>query len=169
MVLEQINKNRKANIDEKLLRLPLATGVYKFLDEQGNILYVGKALNLRNRVRSYFQGDILDRPRIRQMMPFVCDLDIVETNNEIESLVLEAALIKEYKPKYNTLLKDDKSYSYIFVTTKVEFPQLRLYETFQMTSLNKEIYLVHIQMVILRKEFLHTFESFIHSVLHVIS
>jgi excinuclease ABC subunit C len=118
--------SRNSKIEEKLTTLPQSTGIYKFLDSRGEILYVGKALNLRNRVKSYFQGNILDRPRIRQMMPSVQDLEIVETNNEIESLVLEAALIKEYKPKYNSSLKDDKSYSYIFVTTKDEFPTVKI-------------------------------------------
>ena len=114
------------NIELKLSTLPLGTGIYKFLDKDNNILYVGKALNLRNRVKSYFQSEISDRPRIKQMMPLVHDLEVVETNNEIESLVLEAALIKELKPKYNTDLKDDKSYAYIFITTKDEFPTVKI-------------------------------------------
>ena len=114
------------NLELKLSTLPQGTGIYKFLDKKNIVLYVGKALNLRNRVRSYFQSDISDRPRIKQMMPFVFDLEVVETNNEIESLVLEAALIKELKPKYNTDLKDDKSYAYIFITTKDEFPTVKI-------------------------------------------
>ena len=124
-------------VKDKLSKLPISTGIYKFLDKQGNILYVGKALNLRNRVASYFNKDIADRPRIRQMMPYIADLDIVETTNEIESLVLEAALIKEYKPKYNSDLKDDKSYSYIFVTTKDEFPTVKIVRNISDEELKK--------------------------------
>jgi excinuclease ABC subunit C len=117
--------------------LPKTTGIYKFLDKQGEVLYIGKALNLNNRVKSYFNQDIPDRPRIRQMMPYVTDLETIETNNEIESLVLEAALVKELKPKYNTTLKDDKSYAYIFVTTKDKFPTLKIVRNISKSELKK--------------------------------
>jgi excinuclease ABC subunit C len=116
-------------MENKLESLPQVPGVYKFLDKEGNILYIGKALNLRTRVNSYFRGDINDRPRIRQMMPKVIDLEIVETNNEVEALVLESALIKKYKPKYNSDLKDDKSYAWIYVSTKDEFPTVKIVRT----------------------------------------
>ena len=72
-------------LENKLESLPQVPGVYRFLDKNGEILYIGKALNLRTRVNSYFRGDIYDRPRIRQMMPKVEDLEITETNNEIEA------------------------------------------------------------------------------------
>ena len=91
--------------------LPLKPGVYKFYDKNKKLLYIGKALNLRNRVKSYFNDTLYDRPYVKKMIPLIETVEVVETNNEIESLVLEAALIKEFKPKYNTDLKDDKSYA----------------------------------------------------------
>ena len=116
-------------LENKLESLPQVPGVYKFLDKNGKILYIGKALNLRSRVNSYFRSDIYDRPRIRQMMPLVYDLKITETNNEIEALVLESALIKKFKPKYNSDLKDDKSYAWIYVSTKDDFPTVKIVRT----------------------------------------
>ena len=106
--------------------LPLKPGVYKFYDRNKKLLYIGKALNLRNRVKSYFNDTLYDRPYVKKMIPLIETVEIVETNNEIESLVLEAALIKEFKPKYNTDLKDDKSYAWIYVSTKDEFPLIKI-------------------------------------------
>ena len=106
--------------------LPLKPGVYKFYDKNKKLLYIGKALNLRNRVKSYFNDTLYDRPYVKKMIPLIETVEIVETNNEIESLVLEAALIKEFKPKYNTDLKDDKSYAWIYVSTKDEFPLIKI-------------------------------------------
>ena len=97
----------KSIIQRKLETLPHKPGVYKFKDLQGDILYIGKAINLHNRVRSYFNSDLEDRPRVKQMIPFIDDIEITETNNEIESLVLESALIKKYQPPYNLDLKDE--------------------------------------------------------------
>ena len=122
-------------ISRKLEVLPHKPGVYRFLNKDGEILYIGKAISLYNRVRSYFNSDLYDRPRIQQMMPLVTDLEIIETNNEIESLVLEAALIRKYKPQYNSDLKDDKSYAWIYISTKDKFPTVKIVRT-----LNKEEY-----------------------------
>lgn len=116
-------------LENKLESLPQVPGVYRFLDENGKILYIGKALNIRARVNSYFRSDIYDRPRIRQMMPKVEDVQITETNNEVEALVLESALIRKHKPKYNSDLKDDKSYAWIYVSTKEEFPTVKIVRT----------------------------------------
>jgi excinuclease ABC subunit C len=116
-------------LENKLESLPQVPGVYRFLNKNRKILYIGKALNLRARVNSYFRSDIYDRPRIRQMMPKVEDLEITETNNEIEALVLESALIKKHKPKYNSDLKDDKSYAWIYVSTKEDFPTVKIVRT----------------------------------------
>lgn len=118
-----------SDIQRKLETLPQKPGVYKFKDSQGNLLYIGKAINLHNRVRSYFNSDLEDRPRVRQMIPFIADLDITETNNEIESLVLESALIKKYQPPYNLDLKDDKSYAWIYISTKDKFPTVKIVRT----------------------------------------
>jgi excinuclease ABC subunit C len=122
-------------IQKKLETLPHKPGVYRFFDKNGQILYIGKAINLYNRVHSYFRSDLDDRPRIRQMMPFVEDLEVTEVNNEIEALVLESALIKKYEPKYNSDLKDDKSYAWIYISTKDKFPTVKIVRT-----LNEEDY-----------------------------
>ncbi len=110
----------------KLESLPYTPGIYKFLDEKGNILYIGKAINLHSRVNSYFKQELYDRPRIRQMMPLVADIKIQETNNEIEALILESALVKETQPTFNSVLKDDKSYAWIYITTKEKFPTVKI-------------------------------------------
>jgi excinuclease ABC subunit C len=114
---------------EKLNTLPDLPGVYKFLNNKSEILYVGKALNLKKRVTSYFQSDISQRPRIVQMMPLVSDFEVIETNNEIEALILESALIKKYQPPFNTDLKDDKSYAWIYINSKDEIPTVKIVRT----------------------------------------
>jgi len=125
-----MNKNIKNtginNLESKIRLLPQRPGIYKFLDETGEILYIGKATNLRSRVSSYFSSTLYDRPRIKQMIPYVKDVSITETNNEIESLVLESALIKKYKPFYNSDKKDDKSYVWIYISTKDKFPTVKI-------------------------------------------
>lgn len=113
-------------LQNKLDSLPNTPGIYKFLNNNGEILYIGKAISLSKRVNSYFKDDLDQRPRIRQMMPLVTDLEVVETNNEIEALVLESALIKEHKPLYNTDLKDDKSYAWIYISTTDKFPTVKI-------------------------------------------
>ena len=118
-----------STIQRKLETLPHKPGVYKFKDLEGNILYIGKAINLYNRVRSYFNSELEDRPRVKQMIPLIDGLEITETNNEIESLVLESALIKKHQPPYNTDLKDDKSYAWIYVSTKDRFPTVKIVRT----------------------------------------
>lgn len=106
--------------------LPQKPGIYKFYDKNGTILYIGKALSLRNRVQSYFSDSLSDRPYVKKMVPLISDIKVVQTNNEIESLVLESNLIKKYKPKYNSDLKDDKSYAWIFVSTKDDYPLVKI-------------------------------------------
>lgn len=118
-----------STILKKLEALPHNPGVYRFLDDTGQILYIGKAVNLYNRVHSYFREDLNDRPWVRQMMPYVKDLQVTEVNNEIEALVLESALIKKYQPKYNSELKDDKSYAWIYISTKDKFPTVKIVRT----------------------------------------
>ncbi len=110
----------------KLEYLPQKTGVYKFYDKNGNIIYIGKALNLKNRVLSYFNSSLNDRPYVKKMIPLISEVKVVETNNEIESLVLESTLIKKYKPKFNSELKDDKSYAWIYISTKDTFPTVKI-------------------------------------------
>ncbi len=117
-----MNNSLKIKID----LLPQGPGIYKFLNQEGKILYIGKATNLRNRVKSYFSSDLYDRPRIKQMIPLIFDVEIVQTNNEIESLVLESVLIKKHQPFYNSDKKDDKSYVWIYISTKDKFPTVKI-------------------------------------------
>lgn len=109
--------------------LPSTPGVYKFLDKEGIVLYIGKAINLRSRVSSYFNGSLADRPRILQMLPFVQDVNVTQTDNEIEALILESALIKEVQPKYNSDLKDDKSYAWLYINHRAQYPTVRIVRT----------------------------------------
>lgn len=105
-------------IDEKLESLPTGPGVYQHKDAEGTVLYVGKAKNLRNRVRQYFQKSRSMDPRIEAMLRKATDLEIIVTDSEVEALILEANLIKKLKPRYNVSLKDDKSYPYIVITNE---------------------------------------------------
>ncbi|MCI9140578.1 MAG: excinuclease ABC subunit UvrC [Lachnospiraceae bacterium] len=112
------------NIEEELKKLPQKPGVYLMHDENDAILYVGKAVSLRNRVRSYFRGHINRGPKIDQMVKKIYSFEYIVTDSELEALVLENNLIKEHKPKYNTMLKDDKTYPYIKVTLGEEYPRI---------------------------------------------
>lgn len=105
------------DIQEELKKLPNCPGVYIMRDEKDNIIYVGKAINLHNRVRSYFRKNIGRGPQIDKMVTLISRFEYIVTDSELEALVLENNLIKEHSPKYNTLLKDDKTYPYIKVTT----------------------------------------------------
>ena len=111
-------------IEEELKKLPGKPGVYIMRDERDVILYVGKAVNLHNRVRSYFRDNIGRGPMIDKMVSLIARFEYIVTDSELEALVLENNLIKEYSPKYNTLLKDDKTYPYIKVTVGEEFPRI---------------------------------------------
>ncbi len=105
-----------ATVEEKLENLPTGPGVYQHKDSDGKVLYVGKAKNLRNRVRQYFQKSRTMEGRIERMLSKATDLEIIVTDSEVEALILEANLIKKLKPRYNVNLKDDKSYPYIVIT-----------------------------------------------------
>lgn len=112
-------------IEEELKKLPREPGVYIMRDDKDVILYVGKAVNLHNRVRSYFRENIGRGPMIDKMVSLVSRFEYIVTDSELEALVLENNLIKEYSPKYNTLLKDDKTYPYIKVTLGEDFPRIQ--------------------------------------------
>lgn len=103
--------------------LTTAPGVYQMLDAQGHIIYVGKARNLRNRVKSYFQKNLGTR-KTEVLMQLVDDIKIIVTGSENEALLLEANLIKRHHPRYNVLLRDDKSYPYLYLSTQDKFPRL---------------------------------------------
>ncbi len=113
-------------LESQLALLPRSCGVYKFKDSNNTVLYVGKAHNLKSRVSSYFTDTHLDRPRIVQMIPLVYEIETITTDNDIEALVLESALIKQIQPKYNTLAKDDKSYAYLYINHKDEYPTVKI-------------------------------------------
>ena len=104
------------NIEEELKKLPARPGVYIMHDENDAIIYVGKAISLKNRVRQYFQSSRNKGPKIEQMVPRIRRFEYIVTDSELEALVLECNLIKEHRPKYNTMLKDDKTYPFIKVT-----------------------------------------------------
>lgn len=115
------------NIDtlrEKANNLPLLPGVYIMLDEHSEVIYVGKAKKLKNRVTSYFRGEHL--PKVAAMVEKVCDFNVIVAGSEFEALVLENSLIKRHKPHYNILLKDDKGYPFIRVDVKSEYPRMTL-------------------------------------------
>ena len=111
-------------IEEELKKLPEKPGVYIMHDGQDNIIYVGKAIRLRSRVRSYFREKINRGPQIEKMVQQIARFEYIVTDSELEALVLENNLIKEHNPKYNTLLKDDKTYPYIKVTVGEDYPKV---------------------------------------------
>lgn len=109
---------------EKLKLLPDSPGVYIMKDAHGKIIYVGKAVVLKNRVRQYFQSSRSQAPKVRAMVSHIADFETIMTANEVESLILEANLIKKHRPRYNIRLKDDKSYPYVKVTVQEDFPRV---------------------------------------------
>jgi len=110
--------------EEELKKLPNKPGVYIMRDKRDTIMYVGKAVNLHNRVRSYFRENIGRGPMIDKMVSLIARFEYIVTDSELEALVLENNLIKEHSPKYNTLLKDDKTYPYIKVTLGEAYPRI---------------------------------------------
>lgn len=115
---------QQAYILEKVSHLPTTPGVYLWRDKYQRIIYVGKAINLRNRVRSYVQQDINRSVKVTAMMRRAWDVETIQTKTEMEALILEATLIKEHHPKYNIMLRDDKTYPYVKVTVQEEYPRL---------------------------------------------
>ena len=111
-------------IEEELKKLPAKPGVYLMHDERDEIIYVGKAISLRNRVRQYFQSSRNKGAKIEQMVTHIARFEYIVTDSELEALVLESNLIKEHRPKYNTMLKDDKSYPFIKVTVQEAYPRV---------------------------------------------
>ena len=112
------------DIQEELKKLPQKPGVYLMKDENGHIIYVGKAVNLKNRVRQYFQSSRNQTAKTRSMVPNIREFEYIVTDSEMEALLLECNLIKKHHPYYNILLKDDKSYPYIKVTVQEMFPRI---------------------------------------------
>lgn len=112
------------DISEELKKLPTCPGVYMHKDRLGTVIYVGKAVNLRSRVRQYFQNSSQHSPKVRSMVSNIAEFDYITCGTEMEALILECNLIKKYMPKYNILLKDDKTYPYIEVTMSENFPRV---------------------------------------------
>jgi len=116
----------KFNLDTFLQCLTSLPGIYKMLNEQGDIIYIGKAKNLKKRISSYFRKNAgLAKQQV--MVAKIARIEIAVTHTEAEALLLESQLIKQYKPRYNICLRDDKSYPYIFISTEQDFPQVSLY------------------------------------------
>ena len=119
-----MEKLRPDQLREKANMLPLLPGVYIMLDEHGEVIYIGKAKALKNRVTSYFRGEHL--PKVAAMVAHVADFNVIVVQSEFEALVLENSLIKLHKPKYNILLKDDKGYPFVRLDVTQPYPTFSL-------------------------------------------
>lgn len=124
----QIGVIDKEILQQKLDSLPTSPGVYQFKDTRGNLLYIGKAQSIRNRVRQYFQNRPTGSPRLDAMISKISDVEVIITDSDVEALILEANLVKQYNPRYNVRLKDDKSFPYIVITNE---PYPRVFVTRQ--------------------------------------
>src|SRR5438477_7826957 len=113
-----------AKLDEKLARLPDRPGVYLYRDAKAQVIYVGKAASLRSRVRSYFQESRPHDAKTDSMVRQIADLEYIVTDNELEALMLEANLVRKHRPRYNIILRDDKHYPFLKLTTNEDFPRL---------------------------------------------
>jgi excinuclease ABC subunit C len=119
-----LSRDDKNKVRKKIERMPDSPGVYFFKNERGRVIYVGKAKNLVNRARSYMQSSAKLDPKTKALMENAESIDYIATENEVEALVLEASMIREYRPRYNIRLKDDKRYPYLKITAGEEFPRL---------------------------------------------
>ena len=111
-------------LEDKLDRLPARPGVYLYKDAKGQIIYVGKAASLKSRVRSYFQESRAPDPKTDALVGQIRDFEYIVTSNELEALILESNLVKKHRPRYNIILRDDKHYPFLKLTTDEEFPRL---------------------------------------------
>src|ERR671924_1416062 len=111
-------------VEEKLERIPDRPGVYVYRDGKAQVLYVGKAASLRGRVRSYFQDSRPRDPKTDALVRQIRDLDFIVTDNELEAMMLEANLVRKHRPRYNIILRDDKHYPFLKLTTNEPFPRL---------------------------------------------
>ena len=114
------------DLQSKLDHLPDQPGVYLFKDEQGELLYIGKAAVLSNRVRSYFQKGTDHSPKNTVLVSHIVDLETIVTRSELEALILESNLIKQHRPRFNVVLRDDKQYPYLRLPIKEDFPRLSI-------------------------------------------
>jgi len=114
------------DLTAKIRRLPQQPGVYLFKNQKGEILYIGKAAVLVDRVRSYFQKGADLSPKIRTLVSLIHDLETIVTKSELESLLLESNMIKRHRPRFNVVLRDDKQYPYLRFPIKEDFPRLSI-------------------------------------------
>src|SRR5262245_51171248 len=121
-----MNSDTNITLSEKLKTLPTNPSVYQFKNNSSEVLYVGKAINLRNKMRQYFQKSYQPDPHREVMVSKIADLKLIITDSEVEALILETTLIQKIKPRYNIDLKDDKSFPYIVVTNE---PYPRVFAT----------------------------------------
>ena len=112
------------DIEKNIRLLPDRPGVYLHRDKLGHVIYVGKAVNLKNRVTQYFRSQTNMPAKVRAMVANIEEFEYITTDSEMEALILECNLIKKYRPKYNVLLRDDKTYPYIKVTLGEEYPRV---------------------------------------------
>jgi len=124
------------SFDARLDTVPMTPGVYLMKDASGEIIYVGKAKKLRNRLRSYFGGGTITNPKVAAMVSHVSDFEYTVVGSEEEALLLENNFIKRYTPKYNILLRDDKGYPYICITRNEEYP--RVFKAFRVDKKLRE-------------------------------
>ncbi|UCD94836.1 MAG: excinuclease ABC subunit UvrC [Candidatus Zixiibacteriota bacterium] len=122
---------KKDKLSLRLSNVPTSPGVYLFKSKTGKVIYIGKAKNLRNRVRTYFQSPRNHTPKTARMVALIDDFDLMVTDSEIEALILEANLVKEHRPRYNVNLKDDKHFPYIKVTVNEPFPRVLIVRRLQ--------------------------------------
>ena len=144
-------------LKEKLKLLPVSAGVYFHKDLNGNIIYIGKAANLKNRVRSYFQSIQLKDTKTQALVKDIDDIEWIEVDSEIDALFLESEMIKRYKPRYNILLRDDKNVSYVcikqleipFITiTRLPDGEAECYGPFySITSIRKALKIKHLKNI----------------------
>ena len=113
------------SLQSKLKNIPIHPGVYSFMNDKGEIIYIGKAKNLRSRVRSYFQKSKNQSPKNLTMIRHISDLEYIMVRSEVEALLTEANLIKQHAPRYNVMMKDDKSFPFIRITNE-PYPQVLL-------------------------------------------
>lgn len=118
------DEERLIELREKVSHAPTTPGVYLWHDAYNRIIYVGKSINLRNRLRSYVLHDANRAPKVQAMMNRAHDFEVIQTKTEVEALILEATLIKEHHPKYNIMLRDDKTYPYVKITVQEDFPRV---------------------------------------------
>ncbi|MFI5305418.1 MAG: excinuclease ABC subunit UvrC [Nitrospiria bacterium] len=118
--------NLSETLRNSLTHLPVSPGVYLFKNSQNSIIYIGKANSLKDRVRSYFQTDTNHTPKTSKMVSQIAEIEVLNTNSELEALLLESNLVKRHKPKYNILLRDDKQYPYLCLPIMEPFPRLKI-------------------------------------------